>query len=97
MPTFIAQRGELCLLTLPGYIALMESPDFLPIAQAPWAADTDEVVGYIEGEVVYRLLDLATWGSLLKEYRQRQVDAALDRRRQRGLYAGTGPKTSRVP
>jgi hypothetical protein len=91
MPTFIAQRGELCLLTLPGYIALTESPSYLPVSQAPWTPESDFIVGYFEGEAIYRLLPTDAWTALLKEHRQRQVNAILDSLRQRGLY--DGPET----
>lgn len=85
MPTFIAQRGELCLLTLPGFIALTESPAFMPVAQASWPPENENIVGYYEGECLYRLLDAPTWNALLKEHRRRQTNALLDSLRQRGL------------
>jgi len=91
MPTFIAQRGELCLLTLPGFIALTESPAYVSVAQAAWPPENENIVGYVEGECIYRLLDAATWNTLLKEHRQRQVNAILDSLRQRGLYDGPNP------
>jgi hypothetical protein len=88
MQKFVAQRGELCLLTLPGYIALAESAAYLPAAQAPWAPECEQIVGYVEGEAIYRLLPADAWTALLKEHRQRQVNAILDSLRQRGLYDG---------
>jgi hypothetical protein len=70
MEKFVAQRGEFCLLTMQGYAEVMESPHFLPVALAGWAPENDCVVGYIEGETIFRLVDEASWLAALKEYRQ---------------------------
>jgi hypothetical protein len=86
MEKFVAQRGEFCLLTMQGYAEVMESPHFLPVALAGWAPENDYVVGYIEGESIYRLVDEGTWLNALKEYRQRQLNNVLDSLKQRGLF-----------
>lgn len=86
MDKFIAQRGDYCLLTADGYIELMESPRFLPVGLAAWAPENDSVVGYIEGETVYRLVDERSWLKVLKSCRQRALDVVLTDLRRRGLY-----------
>jgi hypothetical protein len=86
MDQFIAQRGELCLLTAQGYLEMMESPRFLPVGLAGWAPESDNVVGYIEGETVYRLVDEGAWLVMLRDYRQRMLDSVMKGLRQRGLY-----------
>ncbi len=78
MPRFVAQRGELCLLTLPNFIALTELPAYVPVGQAAWSPESDHIVGYLEGEAVYRLVTLPAWTALLKEHRQRQVNTIAD-------------------
>jgi hypothetical protein len=86
MEKFVAQRGEFCLLTVQGYAEMMESAHFLPVALAGWAPENEFVVGYIEGESIYRLVDEATWLATLKEYRQRALNNVLDNLKQRGLF-----------
>jgi hypothetical protein len=86
MEKFVAQRGDLCLLTASGYAEVMESAHFLPVSLAGWAAENDNVVGYIEGETVYRLVDQKSWLSMLKDYRQRMLDKVMNDLRHRGLY-----------
>ncbi len=91
MQKFVAQRGDLCLLTLPGFIALTESPAYLPVAQATWAPENDAIVGYIEGEALYRLVEADAWNTLLKEHRQRHLNGIFDGLRQTGLQDGPEP------
>jgi hypothetical protein len=86
MEKFVAQRGEFCLLTMQGYAEVMESPHFLPVALAGWAPENDNVVGYIEGETIFRLVDEATWLAALKAYRQRALNNVLNGLKQRGLF-----------
>ena len=86
MDRFVAQRGDCCLLTMQGYAELMESPHFLPVALAGWAAENDCVVGYFEGETLYRLVDEATWLAVLKDYRERTLNDVFDDLKHRGLY-----------
>lgn len=86
MEKFIAQRGDLCLLTAQGYTDVMESPHFLPVGLAGWSPENDSVVGYIEGETIYRLVSEATWLAVLKDYRQRMLNNVLDSLKQRGLF-----------
>jgi hypothetical protein len=85
MDKIIAQRGDFCLLTAQGYTQIMESPRFLPVGLAGWAPENEAVVGYIEGETIYRLVDENTWLAMLREYRQRMLDNVLDNLKQRGL------------
>jgi hypothetical protein len=92
MLQIIAQRGDQCLLTAEGYTNLMESARFLPVALAGWAPENEYVVGYIEGETVYRLVDETAWLAMLKEYRQRMLESVLDSLKQRGLLEH-GPDT----
>jgi hypothetical protein len=98
MERFIAQRGELCLLTVQGYTDIMESSHFLPVSLAGWAPENDSVVGYIEGETIYRLVDESTWLAVLKDYRQRMLNNVLDSLKQRGLFEDRhtdhGPQTN---
>jgi hypothetical protein len=93
MDPFIAQRGDYCLLTADGYVQLMESPRFLPVGLAAWAPENDSVVGYIEGETVYRLVDERQWLKVLKDCRQRALDVVLADLRRRGLYL-PGPEAT---
>jgi hypothetical protein len=86
MDQFVAQRGELCLLTAQGYLEMMESPRFLPVGLAGWAPESDSVVGYIEGETVYRLVDECAWLTMLRDYRQRMFNNVMDGLKQRGLF-----------
>ena len=88
MANFIAQRGEYCLLTLAGYIALTEAPGYVPAGQAAWLPDDEHIVGYAAGEPVYRLLNAADWNAVLHDHRQRQVNHILHQLRQKGLYGG---------
>lgn len=86
MDKLIAQRGDYCLLTAQGYAEVLESPHYLPASLAGWAPENDRVVGYIEGDTVYRLVDEPAWLDLLTVYRQRKLNSVLDDLRQRGLY-----------
>jgi hypothetical protein len=86
MDKIIAQRGEFCLLTAQGYTEVMESPHYLPATLAGWAPENSNVVGYIEGETVYRLVDEPTWLDMLTAYRQRMLNNVMDDLRQRGLF-----------
>ena len=85
MDKIIAQRGERCLLTAQGYTEIMESAHFLPVGLAGWAPESDAVVGYIEGETIYRLVNEAVWLAMLKDYRQRMLDNVLNSLKERGL------------
>ena len=86
MDKIIAQRGDFCLLTAKGYAEVMESPHYLPASLAGWAPESSNVVGYIEGETVYRLVDENTWLDMLTAYRQRMLNNVMDDLRQRGLF-----------
>ncbi len=86
MVKFIAQRGEMCLLTAEAYCAVMESPHFLPVSLAGWAPENDNVVGYIEGETLYRLVNEKLWETMLKDYRQRMLGKVFDDLKRRGIY-----------
>ena len=92
MDKIIAQRGEYCLLTAQGYAEVMESPHYLPATLAGWAPESDHVVGYIEGETVYRLVDEPTWLDMLTDYRQRMLNNVMDDLRQRGLFEDDEPR-----
>ncbi len=86
MDEIIAQRGDYCLLTATAYAEVMESAHFLPVALAGWAPENDHVVGYIDGETIYRLVDEQTWLDVLKDYRQRMLNSVMDDLKRRGLY-----------
>ena len=91
MDRIIAQRGDNCLLTPQGYAEVMESPHYLPASLAGWPPENDHVVGYIEGDTVYRLVDEPTWLAVLSQYRQRMLNNVLDDLRRRGLYEDDDP------
>ena len=93
MDKIIAQRGDFCLLTAKGYAEVMESPHYLPASLAGWAPESSNVVGYIEGETVYRLVDEHTWLDMLTDYRQRMLNTVMDDLRQRGLFEDDEPRT----
>lgn len=93
MDKIIAQRGDFCLLTAQGYAEVMESPHYLPASLAGWAPESSNVVGYIEGETVYRLVDEHTWLDMLTDYRQRMLNNVMDDLRQRGLFEDDEPRT----
>jgi hypothetical protein len=86
MDKFIAQRGDYCLLTTTAYAEVMESAHFLPAALAGWAPENDHVVGYIDGDTIYRLVDEQTWLAVLKDYRQRMLNTVMNDLKRRGLY-----------
>jgi hypothetical protein len=88
MPIFVAQRGDFCLLTAEGYLEAMESRHFLPVSLAGWAPENESVVGYLEGETIYRLVDESTWLDMMRAYRQRMLGNVLGDLKKRGLYDG---------
>jgi hypothetical protein len=94
MDKIIAQRGDYCLLTTQGYAEVMESPHYLPASLAGWAPESDHVVGYIEGDTVYRLVAEPVWLDMLTAYRQRMLNNVMDDLRERGLFEDDDPRGS---
>jgi hypothetical protein len=94
MDKIIAQRGDYCLLTTQGYAEVMESAHYLPASLAGWAPESDHVVGYIEGDTVYRLVDEPVWLDMLTAYRQRMLNNVMDDLRERGLFEDDEPRGS---